>query len=147
MSSSMGMTDIQENTWYRMTFTVQATRLSYQSWITILKRYCPLAPGRTALLCFLMKRGFRLEPHSTCMYVTICCSSSIDDIRRRVQDLVEEINNNRTSDQKVMDGFEEKLMKKVQHIFNARGLVLHHNGQLIFTKYLFHCFHDGPECT
>ncbi|XP_036951329.1 synaptonemal complex central element protein 2 [Acanthopagrus latus] len=39
--------------------------------------------------------------------------SSIDDIRRRVQDLVEEINNNRTSDQKVMDGFEEKLMKKV----------------------------------
>ncbi|XP_030290389.1 synaptonemal complex central element protein 2 isoform X2 [Sparus aurata] len=39
--------------------------------------------------------------------------SSIDDIRRRVQDLVEEINDSRTSDQKVMDGFEEKLMKKV----------------------------------
>lgn len=42
MSSSTGMTDIQENTWYIMTFTVQTTRLSYQSWITILKRYCPL---------------------------------------------------------------------------------------------------------
>uniref|UniRef100_A0A8C9YE03 Synaptonemal complex central element protein 2 n=1 Tax=Sander lucioperca TaxID=283035 RepID=A0A8C9YE03_SANLU len=49
--------------------------------------------------------------HSTCMHV--CCSPNIDDISRRVQELVEKINDNRTSDQKVMDGFQEKLMQKV----------------------------------
>lgn len=81
------------------------------------------------------------------MHVIIYCSSSIDDIRRRVQDLVEEINDSRTSDQKVMDGFEEKLMKKVQNICNAHGPILHHYAQFIFTKYTFHGFHDGPECT
>lgn len=126
MSSSMAMTDIQENTWYRMTFTVQTTFRSYQSWITTLKRYCPLDPGRTALLCSLMKKEFSLEPHSICMHVTIYCSSSIDDIHRRVQDLVEEINDSRTSDQKLMDGFEEKLLKKVQNICNAHGPILHY---------------------
>ncbi|XP_041641874.1 synaptonemal complex central element protein 2 [Cheilinus undulatus] len=40
-------------------------------------------------------------------------SSNIDDISRRVQDLVEKINNSRTSDQKVMDSFQEKLVEKV----------------------------------
>lgn len=47
------------------------------------------------------------------MYVKIYCSSSIDDISRRVQDLVEKINNSRTSDQKVMDSFQQKLVDKV----------------------------------
>ncbi|XP_051240707.1 synaptonemal complex central element protein 2 isoform X2 [Dicentrarchus labrax] len=40
-------------------------------------------------------------------------SSRIDDISRRVQDLVEKINDSRTSDQTVMDSFQEKLMEKV----------------------------------
>ncbi|KAF1395475.1 hypothetical protein PFLUV_G00011900 [Perca fluviatilis] len=39
--------------------------------------------------------------------------SKIDDISRRVQELVEKINDNRTSDQKVMDSFQEKLVQKV----------------------------------
>ncbi|TDH16468.1 hypothetical protein EPR50_G00019730 [Perca flavescens] len=39
--------------------------------------------------------------------------SNIDDISRRVQELVEKINDNRTSDQKVMDSFQEKLVQKV----------------------------------
>lgn len=47
------------------------------------------------------------------MYVEMYCSSSIDDISRRVQDLVEKINNSRTSDQKVMDSFQQKLVDKV----------------------------------
>lgn len=47
------------------------------------------------------------------MYIKIYCSSSIDDISRRVQDLVEKINDSRTSDQKVMDSFQEKLVEKV----------------------------------
>lgn len=54
-----------------------------------------------------------LKPNSTSMYVKIYCSSSIDDISRRVQDLVEKINNSRTSDQKVMDSFQQKLVDKV----------------------------------
>lgn len=41
------------------------------------------------------------------------CSSSIDDISRRAQDLVEKINDSRTSDQKVMENFQDKLMEKV----------------------------------
>ncbi|KAM9363604.1 synaptonemal complex central element protein 2 [Symphorus nematophorus] len=47
------------------------------------------------------------------MHVSIYCSSNIDDISRRVQDLVEKINDSRTGDQKVMDSFQEKLMEKV----------------------------------
>lgn len=41
------------------------------------------------------------------------CSSSIDDISRRVQDLVEKINDSRTSDQKVMGNFQDKVMEMV----------------------------------
>ncbi|CAB1426089.1 unnamed protein product [Pleuronectes platessa] len=40
-------------------------------------------------------------------------SSSIDAISRRVQEVVEKINNDRTSDQKVLDSFNEKLVQKV----------------------------------
>ncbi|XP_073327004.1 synaptonemal complex central element protein 2 [Pagrus major] len=56
-------------------------------------------------------RGMSSSLSITDIQENIC--SSIDDIRGRVQDLVEEINDSRTSDQKVMDSFEEKLMKKV----------------------------------
>uniref|UniRef100_UPI0037E96226 synaptonemal complex central element protein 2 n=1 Tax=Semicossyphus pulcher TaxID=241346 RepID=UPI0037E96226 len=44
-------------------------------------------------------------------------SSSIDDISRRVQDLIEKINESRTSDQKVMDTFQDKLVQKVTEMF------------------------------
>ncbi|XP_034387420.1 synaptonemal complex central element protein 2 [Cyclopterus lumpus] len=40
-------------------------------------------------------------------------SSSIDDISRRAQELVEKINDSRTTDQKVLDSFQEKLVEKV----------------------------------
>ncbi|XP_017272393.1 synaptonemal complex central element protein 2 [Kryptolebias marmoratus] len=40
-------------------------------------------------------------------------SSSVDDISRRAQEMVEKINRSRTSDQDVMDGFQEKLTEKV----------------------------------
>ncbi|KAM8879167.1 synaptonemal complex central element protein 2 isoform 1-T5 [Spinachia spinachia] len=40
-------------------------------------------------------------------------SSSIADISRRVQELVEKINDSRTTDQKVLDSFQEKLVEKV----------------------------------
>ncbi|CAK6962917.1 synaptonemal complex central element protein 2 isoform X2 [Scomber scombrus] len=43
-------------------------------------------------------------------------SSSIDDVSTRVQKLVEKINHSRTSDQKVMDNFQEKLVEKVKDI-------------------------------
>ncbi|XP_041838383.1 synaptonemal complex central element protein 2 [Melanotaenia boesemani] len=41
-------------------------------------------------------------------------SVSIDDISRRAQEMVEKINHSRTSDQKVMDSFQEKLVEKVE---------------------------------
>ncbi|XP_034458336.1 synaptonemal complex central element protein 2 [Hippoglossus hippoglossus] len=41
-------------------------------------------------------------------------SSSIDTISKRVQELVEKINEDRTSDQKVLDSFNEKLVQKVR---------------------------------
>ncbi|KAG7214513.1 hypothetical protein INR49_023028 [Caranx melampygus] len=47
------------------------------------------------------------------LYANICSSSSIDYISRRVQELVEKINNSRTNDQKVMDNFQEQLTEKV----------------------------------
>ncbi|XP_050926767.1 synaptonemal complex central element protein 2 [Lates calcarifer] len=40
-------------------------------------------------------------------------SLSIDDIRRRAQELVEKTNNSRSADQRVMDSFQEKLVEKV----------------------------------
>ncbi|XP_071393447.1 synaptonemal complex central element protein 2-like [Centroberyx affinis] len=43
-------------------------------------------------------------------------SSSIDDISRRVQDLVGKINDSRTNDQKVMGSFQEKLGEKVTEV-------------------------------
>ncbi|XP_067440163.1 synaptonemal complex central element protein 2 isoform X2 [Thunnus thynnus] len=43
-------------------------------------------------------------------------SSSIDYVSRRVQELVEKINDSRTSDQRVMDSFQEKLVEKVKEI-------------------------------
>lgn len=49
----------------------------------------------------------------TSLQHNIHCSSSIDDISRRAQDLVEKINDSRTSDQKVMGNFQDKLMEKV----------------------------------
>ncbi|XP_034544231.1 synaptonemal complex central element protein 2 [Notolabrus celidotus] len=48
------------------------------------------------------------EPHT---------SSSIDGISRRVQDLVEKINDSRTRDQEMMDNFQEKLVSKVTEMF------------------------------
>lgn len=44
------------------------------------------------------------------------CSSSVDDISRRAQDLVEKINESRTSDQKVMEDFQGQLMEKVAEL-------------------------------
>lgn len=44
------------------------------------------------------------------------CSSDIDEVSIRVQELVEKINHRRTSDQKVMDSFEEKLIEKVSSL-------------------------------
>ncbi|XP_035813713.2 synaptonemal complex central element protein 2 [Amphiprion ocellaris] len=49
-------------------------------------------------------------------YSSVCCSSSIEDISRRAQEMVEKINHSRTSDQKVMDSFEEKLLDKVREM-------------------------------
>ncbi|XP_051801861.1 synaptonemal complex central element protein 2 [Acanthochromis polyacanthus] len=49
-------------------------------------------------------------------YSSICCSSIIEDISRRAQKMVEKINHSRTSDQKVMDSFEEKLLEKVREM-------------------------------
>ncbi|XP_008278169.1 synaptonemal complex central element protein 2 [Stegastes partitus] len=43
-------------------------------------------------------------------------SSNIDDISRRAQEMVENINHSRTSDQKVMDSFEENLLDKVREM-------------------------------
>ena len=40
-------------------------------------------------------------------------SSKIDDISKRVEDLVGKINNSRTMDQQTMDTFQEKLAEKV----------------------------------
>ncbi|XP_030597911.1 synaptonemal complex central element protein 2 isoform X2 [Archocentrus centrarchus] len=40
-------------------------------------------------------------------------SSGIDDISRRAQELVEKINHNRTSDQNMIDSFQETLIEKV----------------------------------
>uniref|UniRef100_A0A3P8TNW2 Synaptonemal complex central element protein 2 n=1 Tax=Amphiprion percula TaxID=161767 RepID=A0A3P8TNW2_AMPPE len=51
-----------------------------------------------------------------CVYNSVCCSSSIEDISRRAQEMVEKINHSRTSDQKVMDSFEEKLLDKVREM-------------------------------
>lgn len=45
--------------------------------------------------------------------VLIDCSSIIDEISRKVQALVEKINDSRTSDQRVMDSFQDELMTKV----------------------------------
>ncbi|XP_065808487.1 synaptonemal complex central element protein 2 [Labrus bergylta] len=44
-------------------------------------------------------------------------SSRIDDISRRVQELVQKVNDSRTSDQKVMDSFKEKLVEKLTEMF------------------------------
>lgn len=54
-------------------------------------------------------------------------SSSIDDINRSAQELVIKINDSRTSDQKVFNSFQEKLLKKVtemcqqmqEHMYNV----------------------------
>ncbi|TKS69168.1 Synaptonemal complex central element protein 2 [Collichthys lucidus] len=43
-------------------------------------------------------------------------SLNIEDISRRVQDMLEKINSSRTSNQKVMDSFQEKFMEKVTEI-------------------------------
>ncbi|XP_029949290.1 synaptonemal complex central element protein 2 [Salarias fasciatus] len=43
-------------------------------------------------------------------------SSSIDDISKRAQEVVDKINESRTSDQKVMDSFQEKLGEKVMEL-------------------------------
>uniref|UniRef100_A0A3Q0RJE2 Synaptonemal complex central element protein 2 n=1 Tax=Amphilophus citrinellus TaxID=61819 RepID=A0A3Q0RJE2_AMPCI len=54
--------------------------------------------------------------HSAFFFVYICnvyCSSGIDDISKRAQELVEKINHNRTSDQNMIDSFQEMLIEKV----------------------------------
>ncbi|KAK6300661.1 hypothetical protein J4Q44_G00287590 [Coregonus suidteri] len=43
-------------------------------------------------------------------------SSRIDDIGKKVQDLVGKINDSRTMDQKIMDNFQDKLVEKVGEI-------------------------------
>ncbi|XP_051572803.1 synaptonemal complex central element protein 2-like isoform X3 [Myxocyprinus asiaticus] len=43
-------------------------------------------------------------------------SSSIDEIGKKAQDLIERINERRAMDQHVMDSFEEKLIKKVREM-------------------------------
>lgn len=40
-------------------------------------------------------------------------NTRIDEIGKKAQDLIERINQNRAMDQKLMNSFEEKLMKKV----------------------------------
>lgn len=40
-------------------------------------------------------------------------SSRIDDIGKKVQDLVGKINDSRTMDQTIMDNFQDKLVEKV----------------------------------
>uniref|UniRef100_A0A4W5MMW2 Synaptonemal complex central element protein 2 n=1 Tax=Hucho hucho TaxID=62062 RepID=A0A4W5MMW2_9TELE len=42
--------------------------------------------------------------------------SRIDDIGKKVQDLVGKINDSRTMDQKIMDNFQDKLVEKVGEI-------------------------------
>lgn len=70
------------------------------------------------------------------MYIKICCSSDIDHISRRVQDLVERINSSRTSDQEVMDSFQEKLVEKVENLFQY------------FWSYTYNDVHNSvPKCT
>ncbi|XP_070304845.1 synaptonemal complex central element protein 2-like [Salvelinus sp. IW2-2015] len=43
-------------------------------------------------------------------------SSRIDDIGKKVQDLVGKINDSRTMDQTIMDNFQDKLVEKVGEI-------------------------------
>ncbi|XP_075896756.1 synaptonemal complex central element protein 2 [Nelusetta ayraudi] len=43
-------------------------------------------------------------------------SSSVEDISKRAQDLVEKINESRTNDQKVMENFQGQLMEKVTEV-------------------------------
>ncbi|XP_074520145.1 synaptonemal complex central element protein 2 [Halichoeres trimaculatus] len=43
--------------------------------------------------------------------------TSVDDISRKVQDLVEKVNENRNRDQKVMDNFQENVAAKVTEMF------------------------------
>lgn len=45
------------------------------------------------------------------------CSSSIDVISCRAQELVEKINNSRAANQKVMESFQDKLVEKVHNLF------------------------------
>ncbi len=53
------------------------------------------------------------------MYVSVDCSSTIEDISRRAQDLVEKINIRRINDQKMIDNFQEKLVEKVHKHFSG----------------------------
>lgn len=70
------------------------------------------------------------------LHVKCYRSSSIDRISRRVQDLVERINNSRTSDQEVMDSFQEKLVEKVENLFRY------------FWSYTYAGVHNSvPKCT
>lgn len=56
--------------------------------------------------------------------VFIFCSSTIESIGRKMQDLVEKINESRTSDQIVMDHYQEKFVGKVlkfsKHLSSSR---------------------------
>lgn len=109
-SSRVSTTEIQEpHTRYKIPSTVQSIHWRDNS-----------------STCVCRKAKFNLH---VCQHLLpdINCSSDIDDISRRVQDLVEKINNSRTSDQKVMDSFQEKLVEKVRRKKN----LTHASGPLL----------------
>lgn len=54
-------------------------------------------------------------------------NARIDEIGKKAQDLIERINQSRTMDQKLMNSFEEKLMKKVLAVTVHRKCVKEHS--------------------
>ncbi|XP_029015089.1 synaptonemal complex central element protein 2 [Betta splendens] len=57
--------------------------------------------------------GSMAELQGQCSRYRITCSSKIEVISRTVQELVQQINSSRASNEKVMDDFQEKLVAKV----------------------------------
>ncbi|XP_060882617.1 synaptonemal complex central element protein 2 [Labrus mixtus] len=66
--------------------------------------------------------------------INIFCSSSIGEISRRAQELVLKINDSRTSDQKVMDSFQEKLVEKVTEMKEHMYTVYEENSNVMQVK-------------
>lgn len=57
-------------------------------------------------------------------------NTRIDEIGKKAQDLIERINQSRAMDQKLMNSFEEKLMKKVLDVYGSVLLCNHLSGKL-----------------